>query len=271
MVHDGYIWDAADYSNNSQHQYQWAKELVSKFKFKGDEVLLDVGCGVGKITCELANLLPNGKVVGIDSSEQMVKLAKNNSSSSKYANLSFEVMDARNIRFQEKFDVVFSNAALHWVLDQVMVLKGVAQCLKSQGRLLFQMGGRGNMESVISCLDELRALPKWKGYFSDFSFPYAYLGVEEYRALLNEAMLTPLRVELLPKVMKFSNAEGLAGFVRTVCLPYTERVPSELRDTFVKQCVDLHMLKQHLNKQDVIQVNMMRLEVEARNNSVPTK
>ena len=263
-VPKNYVWDAKDYANNSQHQHQWAKELMSKLRLKGTEVLLDVGCGDGKNALELANQLPKGKVVGIDSSKQMIKLAKNAISLSKYSNLSFEVMDARNISFQEEFDIVFSNAALHWILDQATVLKGITQCLKSQGRLLFQMGGRGNMASVITCLDKLRILPKWKQYFSDFSFPYAYLDVEEYHVLLNEAMLTPLRVELLPKVMEFSNAEGLAGFVRTVCLPYTERVPIELRDAFVKEVVEQYISSYSISKEGIIHVGMMRLEVEAQ-------
>ncbi|MCL2642607.1 MAG: methyltransferase domain-containing protein [Candidatus Bathyarchaeota archaeon] len=263
-VPKNYVWDAKDYADNSQHQYQWAKELMSKLNLKGNEVVLDVGCGAGKITMELANQLPKGRVVGVDSSEHMINLAKSAVSLSKYSNLSFEVMDARNISFQEDFDLVFSNAALHWVLDQAAVLRGVFRCLKSQGRLLFQMGGRGNTESVLRCFDELRVLPEWKCYFSDFSFPYSFLDVEEYRVLLNEAKLTPLRLELLPKVMTFSDAEGLAGFVRTTCMPYTERVPTELRDEIVKKVVERHISKYSINKEDPIHVNMMRLEAEAQ-------
>jgi trans-aconitate methyltransferase len=263
-VPKNYVWDAKDYANNSQNQHQWAKELLVKLNLKGTEVLLDVGCGDGKITMEIANQLPKGRVVGIDSSEQMINLAKNACSLSEYSNLSFEVMDARSISFQEEFDLVFSNAALHWVLDQAAVLKGVTRCLRPQGHLLFQMGGRGNAESVFSCFDELRVLPKWKRYFSDFSFPYALLGVEEYRMLLAEAMLMPLRIELIPKVMKFSDAEGFAGWVRTTWLPYTERIPIELREVFVKEIVERYISGHSLNKEDVIAVNMMRLEVEAK-------
>lgn len=263
-VPKNYVWDAKDYADNSQHQYQWAKELMSKLNLKGTEVVLDVGCGAGKITMELANQLPNGRVVGIDSSEQMINLAKSTVSLSKYSNLSFEVMDARNISFQEEFDLVFSNAALHWILDQTSVLKGVNRCLKPQGRLLFQMGGRGNTEAVLICFDELRILPEWERYFSGFSFPYSFLDIEEYRILLNEAKLTPLRVELLPKVMTFFDAEGLAGFVRTTCLPYTERVPTELRDTLVKKVVERYISRHSINKKDPIHVDMMRLEVEAQ-------
>ena len=72
-----YGWDAKDYAKNSQNQFQWAKELIPKLKLQGNEALLDIGCGDGKITAEIAKALPNGKVVGIDSSPEMIKLSKN--------------------------------------------------------------------------------------------------------------------------------------------------------------------------------------------------
>src|SRR5674476_141745 len=113
-----YAWDAKDYARNSQNQYQWAKELIPKLKLKGNETLLDIGCGDGKITAELAKCLPNGRAVGIDSSAQMIKLTQNTFSSRDYPNLSFQVMDARKLIFQSEFDMIFSNAALHWIADQ---------------------------------------------------------------------------------------------------------------------------------------------------------
>jgi trans-aconitate 2-methyltransferase len=72
-----YAWDAKDYAKNSQNQYQWAKELIPKIKLTGNETLLDIGCGDGKITAELAKCIPNGLAVGIDSSAQMIKLSQN--------------------------------------------------------------------------------------------------------------------------------------------------------------------------------------------------
>ncbi len=72
----GYNWNAQDYAKNSQNQFQWAKELIPKLKLQGNEALLDIGCGDGKITAELAQCLPNGRAVGVDSSEKMINLAQ---------------------------------------------------------------------------------------------------------------------------------------------------------------------------------------------------
>ncbi|MCW3999615.1 MAG: methyltransferase domain-containing protein [Candidatus Bathyarchaeota archaeon] len=259
-----YSWNARDYAKNSQNQYQWAQELIPKLKLCGDERLLDIGCGDGKITAELAGCLPHGSAVGIDSSAQMINLAKTSFPGQQHPNLSFQLMDARSLSFSEEFDLAFSNAALHWIVDQKAVLAGVHRALKPRGRLLFQMAGRGNAKAVLDILDELRVMEPWRSYFEGFAFPYAFLDAEEYRALLVDAGLDPVRVELFPRDMKFPSAEGMAGWVRTTWLPFTERVPPEKREGFVEAIVN-HYLKEHPAGNDgLIHLGMMRLEVEAQ-------
>jgi trans-aconitate 2-methyltransferase len=258
-----YVWNPTDYAKNSANQYTWAQELIPKLKLKGDETLLDIGCGDGKITANLAKYLQNGKVVGIDSSSQMIKLAKTTFPNEQYPNLTFQVMDAQNLTFQEEFDLAFSNAALHWITNQKPVLLGVQRSLKPQGRLLFQMAGKGNAQAIIEILDELLVLSEWKRFFEDFKFPYAFCAPEEYRALLVEAGLEPLRVERFPKDMKFNGAEGIAGWVRTTWLPFTERIPIERQNDFIKQIVNRYLEKFPADAQGVVHLGMIRLEVEA--------
>ncbi len=258
-----YAWDAKDYAKNSQNQLQWAKELIPKLKLKGNEALLDIGCGDGKITAELSKCLPNGKAVGVDSSAQMIKLAQTTFPKKNYPNLSFQVMDARKLLFHEEFDVVFSNAALHWIIDQKTVLVDVQRSLKHGGRLLFQLAGKGNAQAVLCILDELLPKEQWKVFFEDFKFPYAFLGPEEYHALLVDAGLKPMRVELFPKEMKHVGAEGLAGWVRTTWLPYTEQLPIEKRDLFVQEIVDRYLKGHPVDADGTVRLGMMRLEVEA--------
>lgn len=258
-----YIWNPTDYAKNSANQYTWAKELIPKLRLQGDEFILDIGCGDGKITAELSKTLPKGKVVGIDSSAGMIRLAVDAFPKQNYPNLEFQVMDARNLTFQETFDLVFSNAALHWILDQKSVLKGVVKGLKPKGRLLFQMGGKGNAQEVLDIIDDLKLESKWKPYFVDFAFPYAFCGSEEYRDMLLDAGLEPKRVELFPKVMNLNGAEGLAGWIRTTWLPYTERLPPKIRDDFVKEIVNRYLKKHPIDQAGIVHLNMMRLEVEA--------
>ncbi len=224
-----YGWNAADYAKNSANQFAWAQELIPKLHLNGNEYLLDIGCGDGKITAELAKCLPEGRVVGVDSSKEMINLAQKTYPNQECPNLSFQVMDARELTFQSEFNRAFSNAALHWIVNQKAVLGGVQKSLKPGGRLLFQMAGKGNAKDVLCIIDELTAAEPWKSYFSGMQFPYGFFDAIEYRAFLKEAGLVPLRVELFPKDMQFGGRKGLAGWVRTTWLPFTDRLPIDIR------------------------------------------
>jgi len=258
-----YAWDAKDYAKNSQNQFQWAKELIPKLKLQGNEDLLDIGCGDGKITAKIAKCQPNGRAVGIDSSTQMIKLAKSNFPKKDHSNLNFQVMDARKLEFNQEFDLIFSNATLHWIVDQKPVLKGVQRSLKKKGRLIMQMAGKGNAQDIIALLSDLLTESPWKQFFGGFAFPYGFFSAEEYRGFLVEAGLKPLRVELFPRDMKHAGEEGLAGWIRTTWLPYTERLPVELRDLFVKEIVCRYLKNHPIGLDGVVHLGMMRLEIEA--------
>ena len=258
-----YKWNAQDYAKNSQNQFQWAQELIPKLQLKGNETLLDIGCGDGKITAELAKYLPKGKAVGIDSSRNMINLAEKNFSAKDYPNLSFQVMDARKLTFQDEFDRAFSNAALHWVLDQISVLKGIQRSLKSGGKLLFQMAGKGNAKDIIGKIEQLMPLDSWNQYFLGMAFPYGFYDAEEYRAFLESAGLIADRIELFPKVMKLQDAEGLAGWVRTTWLPFTDKLPEALKSKFVSEIVDRYLKDHPVDANSVVNVGMIRIEVQA--------
>jgi trans-aconitate methyltransferase len=263
MANSTYHWNAQDYAKNSTNQFQWARELIPKLKLEGKETILVLGCGDGKVTAELANLLPNGKIIGVDNSEKMISLAKNTFRQESFPNLIFQVMDARKLTFQSEFDLAFSNAALHWIVDQEAVLAGVYRSLKRLGRLLFQMAGKGNAKDILSIINELSGIEPWKTFFSNMIFPYGFYNIEEYKTFLYKAGLVPERVELFPKDMKFINIEGLAGWIRTTWLPFTERLPVDLRSKFVETIVDCYLSEHPADDDGTIHVGMMRIEVEA--------
>ncbi|HUA67282.1 MAG TPA: class I SAM-dependent methyltransferase, partial [Candidatus Saccharimonadales bacterium] len=129
-------WNAADYAANSAVQQTWARELIARLNLRGDEHILDAGCGDGKVTAEIARAVPRGAAVGIDASPQMIDFARKTFTREKFPNLEFHVMNAREIKFERRFDLVFSNAALHWMEDHQMFLRGAASVLKSGGRLV---------------------------------------------------------------------------------------------------------------------------------------
>ncbi len=259
-----YVWNAKDYQKNSTNQYAWAQELIPKLNLTGKETLLDIGCGDGKITAEIAKALPNGRVIGIDSSQDMINLAQTLFPINDNPNLSFKMMDARNFVFQEIFDRAFSNAALHWIPNQSAVLFCVEKCLKPGGKLLFQMAGKGNAKDILDVLDEMMQIEPWKQYFVGFKFPYGFFDQKEYALFLEKADLIPLRAELFPKDMKLAGAEGLAGWIRTTWLPFTEKLPADLKAKFVDEVVQRYLQNHPVDTEGNVHVGMMRLEVEAQ-------
>jgi len=263
MSEKSYTWDAADYARHSSAQFRFALALIRKLPLNGRETVLDIGSGDGRVTARLAGRLPRGQVVGIDNSEQMVSLARTAYPPRKHPNLRFLRMNATVLVFAAQFDIVFSNATLHWIHDHSSVLRGVGRALKPGGRLLFQMGGQGNAREIVAAAEVVVRRPPWRRYFDEFRFPYLFASPPDYRLWLKEASLDPIRVELLPRTMEQSGAAELSSWIRTTWLPWLERLPGERRNRFVRDLVG-HYLKDHPpSPRGIIRVKMVRLEVEA--------
>lgn len=260
---EGYRWDAEQYARNSSAQFQWALELIGRLGLNGDERVLDIGCGDGKVTAELARRTPHGDVVGVDNSTDMIEKARAAFPPSAVPHLSFRVMDARDLSFDREFDVAFSNAALHWIKGHHDLLRGVARSLRPGGRLLFQMGGQGNGEEIFAVAREVVRESPWRSYFQGLEFPWGFYGPEEYARWLRDAGLAVRRVELIPRDMRQKGRDGLLGWVRTTWMPYTERLPNELREQFLAAAADRYLAAYPLTPQGEAVVRMVRLEVEA--------
>ena len=260
----GFRWDAVDYAKSSPAQKQWARELIQKINLSGRERVLDIGCGDGTVTAAIAECLPEGSVLGIDRSPDMIRFARKEFPPDEYPNLSFAKGDAQTLGFSGEFDLVFSNAALHWVYDHGPVLAGIARALASGGRMIVQMGGKGNAAQIYGALDALIAEPGWGRYFRGFSFRYGFFSPEEYRPWLEAAGLLPVRVELIPKEMVYPTRDGFCGWFRTTWLPYLERVPETRQSEFVEALADRFLALYPPDPDGSVHVKMMRLEVEAQ-------
>jgi trans-aconitate methyltransferase len=258
----GFSWDAKDYAQHSTAQLQWANELLGKLICRGDESMLDIGCGDGKITATIARMLPHGGVTGLDASAEMIRLARESYPERKYPNLSFVQQDARTISLPEQFDLVFSTAALHWIREHDLVLRSIRGCLKPGGRILLQMGGRGNAAAVFASLRSVIATPEWSPYFTDFVPPYCFYAPEEYDAWLVQEGFRGDRVELIPKEMVHT-VDGFRGWLRTTWFPYTDRLPVALRDRFLDELTAAYIADWPLDAAGNIRVQMVRLDVAA--------
>lgn len=256
-------WKPEDYAKNSSNQLAWARELIARLGLHGNEALLDVGCGDGKITAEIAGAAPDGFVLGVDASAAFVAYARAHYPPAKYPNLQFEQMDARELHYPMLFDIIFSNAALHWMDDHRAFLAGCAKLMNPGGRLVISCGGKGNAAGVHSAIDQVMLEPRWAGYFEGFAFPYHFYSPADYERWLPEAGFTSTRLELVEKDMLHAGSEGLAAWLRTTWLPYTSRVPEGQREAFIAACVGAYLAANPLDEAGLCHVRMIRLEVEA--------
>jgi trans-aconitate 2-methyltransferase len=258
-----YQWDAKDYHKSSSEQKKWGLELLDKIPLSGSERVLDIGCGDGKLTAEVARRVPHGSVLGIDKSEDMILFAGELYHPKVIPNLRFIRLDVCNLNFNQEFDVVFSNAVLHWVSDHPPVLAGITRSMVQGGKVIAQMGGKGNASGILRVLDTLILGEKWAGFFKGFFVPYTFYDDREYMTQLKSAGLNVKRIELIPKQMMHDGREGLAAWIRTTWLPYIRRVPENLKTDFIYEIVDAYLTIEGLNINDTVPVEMVRLEFEA--------
>jgi ABC-type lipoprotein release transport system permease subunit/SAM-dependent methyltransferase len=156
-------WHASDYHRRSALQQAMAEKQLAGLTLEGGEQVLDVGCGDGTITAEIAARVPRGGVLGVDPSHDMIAYA-----SSHYAgaNVRFAAGDARRLPYRNEFDLVVSFNALHWVPEQDAALASIGAALKPGGRALLRMVPQGRRESLEDVIEEVRQRPRWSAGFA---------------------------------------------------------------------------------------------------------
>src|SRR5262245_14788495 len=190
-------WHASDYNRQSSLQQALAEEQLGRLTLNGDERILDVGCGDGKITAQIAARVPRGSVLGIDPSRDMVAFASSHFGPPAHANLRFEVADARQLPYRNQFDLVVSFNALHWVPEQDLALGSIHAALKPGGRALLRLVPQGPRKCLEDVIEDVRKQGRWAGSFTGFQRPYAHFTPEEYQALAerNGFRILQLRAE----------------------------------------------------------------------------
>jgi trans-aconitate 2-methyltransferase len=184
-------FDSEKYKLASGQQKAWGRTLISELELTGGERILDLGCGDGALTAELAQLVPNGFVLGIDASASMIETAQNDHAG---LNVRFERLDINSIDYEAEFDVVFSNATLHWIKDHRKLLRNIFRSLKEHGMTRLQFAGDGNCSNLIRILKEVISQERYAAYFRTFDWPWYMPAIDEYCALLDEVPFAEKKV-----------------------------------------------------------------------------
>jgi trans-aconitate 2-methyltransferase len=245
-------WDAALY--DAKHAFVWerARGLLEWLAPRDGERILDIGCGTGQLSAEIA--LSGARVVGVDCSPEMVAEA-----SKKFSALQFEVFDARSLPFQEEFDAVFSNAALHWIPEAGPAVSGISRALKRGGRFVAEFGGKGNVQNVVAALEQ---------GLTDLNIPAAganpwyYPSVAEYSTLLERHGLEVRQAILFDRPTELQDRElGLANWIDMFCGSFVRRVPEAKRAAYLR-AVEARA-RHTLWKTDHWELDYRRLRLEA--------
>jgi trans-aconitate methyltransferase len=233
---------------------------LDKLKLQPGERVLDVGCGDGKITADVARRVPEGSVTGIDRSETMIGLAYR---SVHRSNVEFRVLDAQALDYTDEFDAVFSNSAIHWMPDQFAVVQGIARALKPAGRIFLSMGGRGTAALPRRVLEDLKRESRWAQALAGAMSPHHFKGPEDYVRWTAQAGLRADRIDLVEKPMRLANAGALEGWLRTTWMTYTERIPEIDRAEFVQEWARRVAAACTLADDGALLMPMVNLEIEA--------
>ena len=225
----GRTWDARSYDRVGGPMTAMALAVVDRLELRGDEVVLDAGCGTGRVTEQLLERLPAGRVVAVDADPDMVATARavlGDRADVRQADLAELVLD-------EPVDAVLSTATFHWVLDHERLFGRLFDVLRPGGRLVAQCGGAGNLTQLLGATEAVASSGAWQGFFAGWSRPMRYAGPEETAGLLRAAGFTDVRCWLQPHPI---TPDEPLEYLATVPLgAHLDRLPDERKRAFVEE------------------------------------
>jgi trans-aconitate 2-methyltransferase len=222
-------WDAATYDRISDPQLQWAREQMTRLHVAEDDVVLDAGCGSGRVTAELVELVPRGRVYGVDAAPSMAEHARRALGD----RATILCQDLVRLSLPEPVDAIFSNATFHWIPDHDRLFAALFAALRPGGRLVAQCGGLGNIDRFRADADSVAAEEPFEHYFSGWKGPWNYAGAEQTEVRLERAGFVDCNCWLAPKSVTPADPRA---FVETVCLVrHLDPLPRGLRGPFVER------------------------------------
>jgi trans-aconitate 2-methyltransferase len=218
-------WQASTYHRVAGPQEAWAREILERLPLKGDELVLDAGCGSGRVTRLLLERLPGGRVIGVDASPSMIDRAQETLAGEKRVSLLCQ--DLLELSVPERVDAVFSCAVFHHIGDHERLFARLHASLRQGGLLVAQCGAEGNIASFRAHADAVAAREPYAPYLADIEGPWHYASPEATEALLGAVGFDSIRCWLQAKP---TVPEDARSFAETVLLNYhLDRLRREVR------------------------------------------
>jgi trans-aconitate 2-methyltransferase len=254
-------WDADRYHRVAQPHAAWGASVIDRLELSGDEVVLDAGCGSGRVTAQLLERLPRGRLIGVDNSASM--LAQARQTLAPYADR-VELVEAdllelgANADFRDRdVDLVFSTAVFHWIADHPRLFAALRGVVRPGGRLVAQCGGGDNLGRFMATTDVVAARQPFAEHLAGKALWRFYAWPEETEGRLVAAGFATAEAWLEPSPQRFASAEGLKDFARGVVLSaHLTVLPDALRDAFAEQVVQEIHVREGDYVLDYVRLNM---------------
>jgi trans-aconitate 2-methyltransferase len=234
-------WDGTSYDRISGTMEALGREVLERLELEGDELVLDAGCGSGRVTEALAERLPRGRVIAVDQSRSMVDAARRRladsgapgSGAAPRAEVDIRVADLLDVELEERVDAILSTATFHWISDHDRLFRRLRGLLRPGGRLVAQCGGEGNIDELRGKANAVLAREPYAAHFDDWRAPWHYAAAQRTRERLLAAGFADADCWLAPAPR--SPGEPRA-FLSTIVLgPHVQQLPPQLRERFMDE------------------------------------
>jgi trans-aconitate methyltransferase len=213
-------WNAETYHRVSDPQFEWGLPVLERLPLEGHERVLDVGCGTGRLTEKLLERLPDGEVVALDLSFNMLEAAREYLRPRFGNRVLFAQADAATLPIAGHAQAIFSTATFHWVLDHPLLFNSLHAALTPGGRLVAQCGGVRNIQRVHDRCAALASESAFAPYFAGWTGPWHFADPQETADRLRQAGFVDIAVDLESKSFVPPDAEAFREFVTTVVCPH---------------------------------------------------
>lgn len=215
-------WKSTLYESKHSFVWRYGANLLELLSPQQGERILDLGCGTGQLTQEIA---AQGVIaIGIDKAATMIEQARKN-----YPDLWFEIADATNFHFEEPFDAVFSNAALHWIKQPEQAIACIWKALKPGGRFVAEFGGKGDIRAIVSAINKV---------FTPASFPWYFPSIGEYATLLEKQGFSVTYAVLVERLTRLEGAEGMRNWIEMFANSFLQEVPTDKHMSVIQNIED---------------------------------
>ncbi len=250
-------WDAASYEELADPMTRWGAKFLEFVELRGDEAVVDAGCGTGRVTEFLLERLPGGTVLAVDVSEKMVEAAAERFAGD--GRVRVERQDLLELEVGEPVDVVFSTATFHWILDHDRLFRRLAGVLKPGGLLAAQCGGTGNVARVLETAREVMREERFREAFDGWNDAKHFADPATTKSRLKRAGFEDIETWLHEEPTGFDSVEKLAWYLKTIILrQHVEVLAEGDRDDFVRAVAD------RLAERGTPVVDYVRLNILAR-------